>query len=159
MDLLWATLMLEDEIYDLHRELLSGLPQGIAVLTRQPSRDPGGEDIQLIPTNSNSAQIYVHPMADWIYVLIGRNTSIELFLSWRKEEQALERLKKISRAVIEGKFSEDVWMLDGKIVKSRGIIEIDGRMQRIGGFLTFFNLFRRRHRQHYDYSPYVQQVS
>jgi hypothetical protein len=37
---------LEDEIFELYRKLLSGLPQGILILTRQKSKDPAaGEDI------------------------------------------------------------------------------------------------------------------
>jgi len=148
--------MLEDEIYDLCRQLWSGLPQGTAVLTRQASQDHGGEDIELLPANPDSARIYIHPTADWIYALIGRNTSMELFLRWQKEEQALESLKEISRAVIEGKFSEDIWMLDGKVVRSSGTIEIDGRRKKIGRFLTFFNPLRRKQKQHFEYSPYIK---
>ena len=151
-----GTSMFEDEIYEFYRELLAGLPPGTAVLTRQPSSDAGGEEIELIPANSNSARIYVHPMTDWIYLLVGRNTSMEFFLRWRKEEQALASLKEVSRAVIEGKFSEDIWTVDGKVVKSRGIFEIGGRAQKMGGFLTIFNPLLRKQRQHYDYSPYMQ---
>ena len=148
--------MFEDEIYEFYRELLSGLPPGTAVLKRQPSGDAGGEDIEFVPANSNSAQIYVHPMAEWISLLVGRNTSLEFFLSWQKEEQALASLKEVSRAVIEGKFSEDIWTAGGKVVKSRGIFEIDGRMQKMGFvvYLAFFNPFSRKRRQHVDYLPY-----
>jgi len=62
----------------------------------------------------------------------------------------------MSLAVIDGKFSEDIWTLNGKIVKSEGLFEIDGRTRRIGGFLKFSNPFRRKQRQHVDYSPYIQ---
>jgi hypothetical protein len=150
-----TTLTLGDEISELYIKLLSGLPQAAATLTRKPSKDPGGEDIEIVPTNSKSARIYVHPMADWIYTLIGRNTSVELFLSWQKEERALEGLKEISQAVIAGSFSEDIWMLDGKVVRSSGTIEIGGRRKKIGRFLTFSNPLRRKQRQHFDYVPYV----
>lgn len=153
-----AILTFPDEIYDLYRELLFGLPQGTAVLTRQPAKDPaGGEDIVITPANPNSAEICLHPLGDIIYTAIGRHTSMEFWVSSRKqEEQELKNLRNVSRAVIDGKFSEDVWTVNGKIVKSRGILEIDGRMQKIGGFLTFFNPLRRKQWQHYDYSPYVQ---
>jgi hypothetical protein len=147
-----------DEIYELYKELLSSLPQGTAMLTRQPSRDSaGGEDIVITPANPNSAQISLHPGGDVVYTAIGRHTSMEFFVSTpRQQKQELESLRKISRAVIDGKFSEDIWMLNGKLVKSSAIIESDGRMQKIGGFLTFFNPFRRKQRQHFDYLPYVQ---
>ncbi len=153
-----AILTFPDEIYELYRELLSGLPQETAVLTRQPSTDPaGGEDIVITPGNPNSAEIYLHPAGDIIYTAIGRHTTFELWVSSRKEEELeLGNLRKISRAVIDGKFSEDVWMVNGKIVKSTGIFESDGRMKKIGDFLTFSNPFRRKQRQHFDYSPYVQ---
>jgi len=153
-----AVLTFADEIYELYRELLSVLPPGTAALARQPSRDPaGGEDIVITPTNPNSAEICLHPGGEIVYTAIGRHTSMELFASSQKQEQQeLERLRKISRAVIGGRFSEDVWTVDDKIVKSRGIIEIDGKMQRIGGFLTLCNPLRRKQRRHYDYSPYVQ---
>ena len=95
-------------------------------------------------------------MADWIYLLVGRNTSLEFFLSWQKEEQALARLKEVSRAVIEGKFREDIWTVHGKVVKSRGIFEIGGRAQQMGGFRTIFNPLLRKQKEHYDYSPYMQ---
>lgn len=82
---------------------------------------------------------------------------MELWVSSRKyEEQELGKLQKISRAVIDGKFSEDVLMVNGKIVRSQGMFEIDGRMQKMGGFLTFFNPLRRKQWQHFDYAPYVQ---
>jgi hypothetical protein len=149
-------LVLEDEIYDFYRKLLSGLPDGAAVLTRHPSKDPGGEDIELVPANSNCARIYVHPMADRIYASMGQSTSMEFFLSWKKETQALESLKEVSRAVVDGKFSEDIWMLDGKIVKSEGTFEINGKMRKMGGLRTFFNPLRRKQKQHFDYLPYVQ---
>jgi hypothetical protein len=148
--------MLDDEIYTIYRDLLATLPEGTAVLNRRSSTDAGGEDIELIPTNLNSARIYVHPMADWIYVSIGRNTSTELFTGGirEKEDEALTRLKRISRAVIEGNFSEEVWTLGGKIVKSVGTLEINGKVQRLR-FTTFFNLMRRKQRKQYVYSPYV----
>jgi hypothetical protein len=153
-----AILTFPDEIYELYRELLSDLPQGTAELTRQPSKDPGGgEDIVITPANPNSAQICLHPGGDIVYTAIGRYTSMEFFVSLRKqEEQGLQSLRKISRAVVDGKFSEDVWMSNGKLVKSSGIIEIDGKTRRIGRFLTFSNPFRRKLSQHLEYSPYVQ---
>jgi hypothetical protein len=152
-----ATLTLEDEIYDLYRKLLADLPQGTAILTRQRSKDPaGGEDIELVPANPDSARISHHPGVDVVYSSIGRHTTMEFWVSSPKqEEQELENLRKISRAVIEGKFSEDVWKVNGKVVKSRATIEIDGRMERIGGFLTFFNPLRRKQKQHFEYAPYV----
>lgn len=153
-----AVLTLGDEIYELLRELSSALPQGAAVLTRQRSKDPaGGEDIEPTPADPNSARISLHPSGDIIYAAIGRNTTMEFFVSSRKqEEQEIENLRKISRAVIEGKFSEDVWILDGKIVKSSGVVETDGGTQRIGGFLNLFNPLRRKQKQHYDYAPYLR---
>jgi hypothetical protein len=152
-----TALTLEDEIYELYRKLLADLPQGIAVLTRQRSKDPaGGEDIMIAPANPNSARISHHPGVDVIYSFIGRHTSIEFWVrSPKQEEQELEKLRKISRAVIEGKFSEDIWMLDGKIVRSRATIEIDGRAQGVGAFLTFSNPLRRKQKWHFDYAPYV----
>jgi hypothetical protein len=48
------------------------------------------------------------------------------------------------------------WMLDGRIVKSSGTFVIDGKMRKMGGFRTFFNPLRRKQKQHFDYSPYVQ---
>jgi hypothetical protein len=152
-----AVLTLGDEIYELLRDLSSGLPEGTAVLARQRSKDPaGGEDIERTPANPNSARISLHPAGDIIYAAIGRNTTIELFVSSRKQErQERENLRKISRAVIEGKFSEDVWILDGKIVRSSGIVETDGRTQKIGGFFGLFNPLRRKQKQRYDYAPYL----
>jgi hypothetical protein len=152
-----ATLTLADEIFELYRELLSDLPPGTASLTRQRSRDPaGGEDIDVTPTNPNSAQISHHPLGDVIYSSVGRHTTTEFWVGSRKqEEQELENLRKISRAVIEGKFSEDVWTLDDKVVKSRATIQIDGKMRGIGAFVTFSNPLRRKQRQHFDYAPYV----
>jgi hypothetical protein len=152
-----ATLTLEDEIFELYRKLLSGLPQGTAMLTRQRSKDPaGGEDIEIIPANPDSARISHHPGVDVIYSSIGRHTSMEFLVRSRKqEEQELENLRKISRAVIEGRLSEDVWTVNGKIVKSRATIEVDGKTEAIGGFLTFFNPLRRKQKQHFEYAPYV----
>ncbi len=154
-----TTLTLEDEVFELYRKLLSGLPQGTAVLTRQRSKDPaGGVDIELIPANPDSARISHHPGVDVIYSSIGRHTSMEFWVSSRKQEELeLENLRKISRAVIEGKFSEEVWKVNGKVVKSRATIEIeiDGKMEGISGFLTFFNPLRRKQKQHFDYAPYV----
>jgi len=80
---------------------------------------------------------------------------MEFFVRSRKqEERELENLRKISRAIVEGKFSEDVWVLDGKIVKSFAVVEIEGRKQRIGGFRSLYNPLRRKQKQHYDYAPY-----
>ena len=152
-----AILSFPDEIHELYRDLLSSLPQGTAALARQRSKNPaGGEDIVIIPANPNSAEISLHPGGDIIYTAIGRHTTMELWVSTRKqEEKELESLRKISKAVIDGKFREDVWMVNGKVVKSTGTFEIDDRMQKIGSFRTFFNPFRRKQRQHFDYSPYV----
>jgi len=95
-------------------------------------------------------------MGDWIYASIGKNTSMEFFQTWQKEEKALEDLKAVTRAVIDGNFSEDIWSLDGKIVKSSGVFEIDGKKRRAGSSRLFFNPFRRTERQHFDYEPYSQ---
>jgi hypothetical protein len=153
-----AVLTIGDEVYELLRELSSALPDGTAVLTRQRSKDPaGGEDIKLTPADPSSARISLHPAGDIIYAAIGRNTTMEFFVSSRRqEERELANLRKISRAVIEGKFSEDVWILDGKIVKSSGVVETDGRRQRIGRFLNLFNPLRRKQKNHYDYAPYLR---
>ncbi len=149
---------IEDEIYELLRALLSSLPSEAALLTRQRSSDPvGGEDIELTPTNIDSARIVFHPMGDIIYAALGRNTSMEFFVNSKEQEkQALCELQKISQAVVEGKFSEDVWTIDHKRVKSVGMLEIDGKAQKIGGSVNLFNPFRRKQKQHFDYSPYVQ---
>ncbi len=119
-----ATLTFPDEIYELYRDLLSGLPQGTATLARQPSEDPaGGEDIVITPANPTSAQITLHPSGDIIYTAIGRHTTFELWVSSRKQEELeLENLRNLSRAVIDGKFSEDIWMVNGEIVKSKGYL-------------------------------------
>ena len=155
-----AILTFADEIYGLLQEMLSGLPQGIAVVTRGPSNDPaGGEDIVSRPANPNSAEICLHPMGDILYTAVGRHTSMELWVGSRKhEEQELKTVRDISRAVIDGKFSEDVWTVNGKVVKSDGIFEIDGRMQKmgVGVYLAFLNPFSRKQRRHFDYSPYLQ---
>jgi hypothetical protein len=155
-----AVLTFRDEICELYQGLLSGFPQGIAVVTREPSTDPaGGEDIVIRPANPNSAEICLHPMGDILYTAVGRHTSMELWVSSRKqEEQELKTLRDISLAVIDGKFSEDVWTVNDKVVKSQGIFEIGGRMQKmgIGVYLGFFNPFCRKRRRHFDYSPYVQ---
>src|ERR1017187_9817368 len=97
-----AILTFPDEIYELYKKLLSSLPQGTAMLSRQPSKDPaGGEDIVITPANPNSAQISLHPGGDIIYTAIGRHTIMEFFVSTRRQqEQELESLRKISRAVI-----------------------------------------------------------
>jgi hypothetical protein len=152
-----ATLTLADEIFELHRKLLSDLPVGTAALTRQQSNDPaGGEDIDVTPANSNSARISHHPLGDIIYSEIGRHTSVEFWVGSRKrEQQELEKVLRISRAVIQGKFSEEVWTVGGKIVKSRATIGIDGKIEGIGGFLTFSNPFRRKEKQDFEYAPYV----
>jgi hypothetical protein len=153
-----AILTFPDEIYELYRELLSGMPHGTAALARKPSNDPaGGEDIVITPANPNSADISLHPGGNIIYTAIGRHTTFELFVgSPKQEERELESLRKISRAVVDGKFSEDVWMVNGKIMKSQGLIETDGRIQKIGVSLTFFNPLRRKQKQHFDYAPYTK---
>jgi hypothetical protein len=129
-----ARLTLADEIFELHRKLLAELPPGTAALTRRPSSDPaGGEDIDLTPANPNSARISHHPLGDIIYSEIGRHTIMEFWVGSRKrEQQEFENMRRISRAVIDGKFSEDVWTVNDKIVKSRATIEVDGKMEEIG---------------------------
>jgi hypothetical protein len=152
-----ATLTLADEIFELHRKLLLDLPPGTAALTRHASNDPaGGEDIDVTPANPNSARISHHPLGDIIYSEIGRHTTAEFWVGSReREQQELEKVRRISRAVIDGGFSEDVWTVTGKIVKSRATIEVNGRIEGIGGFLTFFNPLRRKQKQHFEYAPYV----
>jgi|GEM_PF-2651177 hypothetical protein len=152
-----ARLTLADEIFELHRKLLAELPPGTAALTRRPSSDPaGGEDIDLTPANPNSARISHHPLGDIIYSEIGRHTIMEFWVGSRKrEQQEFENMRRISRAVIDGKFSEDVWTVNDKIVKSRATIEVDGKMEEIGAFLTLFNPLRRKQRKHIEYAPFV----
>jgi len=154
-----TTAMLADEIYAICQRLIRGMPQMAVQVKRQHVENQDGEEIKIIPQNSDCAPVYIRPMADWIYVLLGRNTSEEIFIKWHKEQEALNRLEKIVRAAIEGSFSEDVWTHDGKIVKSLGIIKIDGSMRNIGGFRTFSNPFRRKERRHYDYAPYTKGIS
>jgi hypothetical protein len=95
-------------------------------------------------------------LGDIIYSSIGRHTTTEFWVGSRKqEEEELENIRKISLAVMGGKFSEDVWTIDSTTVKSRATIEVDGRTQGIGAFQTFFNPFRRKQLQRFNYAPYV----
>ena len=154
----YMTNTFENEVSEMYRGLLCVLPEGVAKLAVGPSRDPaGGEDIELTPTNLSSARISVHVAGDMISLFMGRGTSTEVLVdSRRREEQALEHLKEMSKAVIDGRFTEDVWVSHGKVVRAIGRLQL-GKGAKTLRFLGLYNPLGRSERYHYEYAPYTNQ--
>jgi hypothetical protein len=68
---------------------------------------------------------------------------------------AFETIRQMSETVITGGFTEDIWLTDGKIVKSVGVLRIKpGKVGRLR-YWGLFNPFRTKERQHYEYPPYI----
>ncbi len=152
--------MFNDNVIALLRELLSGYGPDIASVTVEPSRDPaGGEDINVSPLNPLSAPIYVHVIGQLAYLCFGKNSRSELFAnSPTGENSALNVLRQMSDAVIHGRFVEEVWLIEGKIVKSVGILKLGEKTSKLR-YWGVFNPFRAREKQHYDYQPYNSAIT
>jgi hypothetical protein len=147
--------MFEDNVVALLRELLSGYEPDIASVTVEPSRDPaGGEDINVTPLNPLSAPIYVHVIGQYAYLCFGKNSRSELLAdSPRSEIAALNTLRRMADAVIHGRFVEELWLIEGKIVKSLGIFKLGDKTGKLR-YWGVFNPFRAREKQRFNYQPY-----
>jgi hypothetical protein len=144
----------ERDVAEMLRNVVGHLEPGIATLDLQPSRDPaGGDDIQISPRNADSASIFVHVIGDTAYMCLGRNSRSEVLSGSSREKEALQTILQMSMAVIDGRFSEDLWFLDDKIVKSVGTLKLEGKTGRLR-YVGVFNPLRAKQKQHYDYSPY-----
>ena len=146
--------IVEEDICDLFREVYAALKPGIAKLEILPSRDPaGGADIILRPTNPKSAQIWSHASDRTVSLRFGRHSITEVFATYKAETKALNKIRWMSEAVINGELSEDVWLLDGKVVKAVGSLKVDSKVLKLR-YCRFCNPFRSRERQHFSYLPY-----
>lgn len=120
-----------------------------------------GKSISVIPRRLGAAPIiaYCENGGAVIYLTIGRNTSLELALEGNSYTnlKGAEELIAITKAVIEGRFEEDIWIRDSKIVKSVGRIFIDaGRPITITNSYFLTNPFVSLEKEVCMYLPYRQ---
>lgn len=149
---------LEEAFRVLLRDNLSG---GDVSLSVAPVRDAevSGKNITAMPGKPERAPInaFCENGGGVVYLTVGQNTPLEVPLEGRRYTDFAggEELIALIKAVIAGRFEEDVWTSDSRIIKSEGRIFIDAeRPVTIKNSPLFFNPFRSLTKQEYKYQPY-----
>jgi hypothetical protein len=146
----------EQEVCRMYERLFSKLPKGAATLTIRPSIDPaGGIDVLVVPTNPRSAPINTHILGETAYMRIGQSSLSEILIGPKATTaEATDTIRQMSEAVIDGRFSEDLWFDRGRVVKAIGTMKLSGRKGRLR-YQKLFNPLTSKAKQHFDYAPYA----
>ena len=149
---------LETEVVNLFRELTESLPPGCASLKVEPSLEPlvGGTQIELIPAVPGAARILaVATGRGVVYLTFGRATPFEAQVERGTSPSTLiEGIKPICKAVIEGKFQEDLWLAGPRAFKSIGKLNIGGKVVTIR-YRGSFHPFNKTKKEHVNYVPFT----
>jgi hypothetical protein len=145
----------EESLVVLLKDLMSSLQNGGATIDvrRAPQIQHDGVSIALIPSNKNASPIVADAKngLSVVSLVLGKSTVLEVVQ--RNEAAALEDVRKICSAVIDGKFQEDLTCVGSEIIKCIGRIEIDGKIH-VSTYRGRFFPFRRKQRRHVSYAPY-----
>ena len=146
---------IEEELISTFEEIARALPSGRATLVvkRAPQIEHCGVSVWLTPAEPQAAEIVADAVNgnSTISLSLGRHTPVEL--ETKGNSKVIRELKEICQAIIDGKFSEDLWLVGTEVTKSVGTIEIGGRRQVFRYFGRFFPL-RTKVREHVHYLPY-----
>lgn len=108
---------------------------------------------RITPNNLKAANMAINVLDNWngINLWIGKFIIIEFF---PQEKDMIGDFKKFCQAVIQGRVVEELWYKDSKIIKSIGIIDIDGEKFKMHHSLAFHNFFRKSECKIIQYEPY-----
>lgn len=145
------------------RERLEGvigrLPTGVAELhlEKKPCGSPSPLPyFRIVPSKQGSAPIQgFFAQGEGINFTVGEATSREIFVNSKLEEQAEDVFFRICRGVFETRFSEKlIYSSQGKLVRSRIVLKVDGNEITLGGQKAFWWLYPKKTRRQLDYEPY-----
>jgi hypothetical protein len=121
---------LEVEVRALLERALADIRPSAFAIWRHPAGD-GGVELVVLPAEQRNARIriYVMPQDDTSFgMVLGKGTFVEAFA--RDRIGALEYVAVMSRAVIDGEFSEEIWSKEGEVIQSIGRLKYDGRVHK-----------------------------
>jgi hypothetical protein len=114
-----------------------------------------GIEIRIVPANKRSAEVVawakngLPPVTLWL----GRSTPAELYPSRR--ESILARVVELVQAVINGRFKEDLWLVDDTVVRCQSQIELRGRWRTRRYFSGTSAILASKTRIAISYEPYA----
>jgi hypothetical protein len=152
---------LEMEVRQLFKGFAEALPPDSATLTIVEDPRPGeGLTLSLTPSSPTAAQISVRvDNACEVTLSFGEGSIYEVPTRGRRYTDApfLEEVRLLCSAVIEGRFTETIWLKGAEVVQTRGEVRIGDKVIPHFWRQLFTNPFRRRRMKTISYSPFVVQ--
>jgi hypothetical protein len=145
------------DVVDLFQTILAKLPPGSAQMETEHRKD-GEVRVKLIPSNPLAAKIVARGGGKMGYDLsVGSGTLFEIIPSRKitANRSAVEELRTICEAVIEGKFEETVYTVGEKTVKTVGKLTIDDKTTKTRQWHSFYPLVPKKKRV-IKYAPYIE---
>lgn len=94
-----------------------------------PPHDDFKSVIKLAPTNPKASGFELAELNDQYFRLFtGRSTAIEFSVKKEGVDRLLESVKGVSRAIVEGKFTETVWLSGDKVTRYHSEFKLKDRI-------------------------------
>lgn len=150
---------LETEMRRLFQAFADALPPDAASLTIVEDPRPGaGLTISLTPSSPTAAQISVNIATEHEVTLsFGRGSIYEVPARGRRytDTPFLEEVRLLSSAVMQGRFTETIWLKEDEVVQSRGEVTIGDKPVAVFWRQLGSNPFRRRRKEMISYTPFI----
>jgi len=150
--------LLETEVVTLFRQLAESLPAGSVSLEIKPNPEPliGGTRVELVPVVSGAARIVaIATNRGVVYLTFGKSTPFEAQVErGSTPSKLIEDIRPFCKAVIEGKFEENIWLVGSRAFKSVGKLEVGGKIITIH-YRGSFHPFEKTENEHIKYAPFT----
>jgi len=102
----------------------------------------------------------VDDSGDRVYMILGRTTYLEIDFrgGTLTKAEAIEEIRLVCQAIVDGRFRERVWTRNGEIVRALGILNLEGQAETRISYCkpwSFLIPFGARDNQDYLYTPYA----
>jgi hypothetical protein len=158
----FAKFDLEAGARHLFGRLMDWLPRDTASLSEESTNDPeGGLDLVLVPRRVGAARIAAHVVRHLgVDLWCGEGAVFEVPLGGRRYSTlpCLEEVELLTRAVINGRFSETLWQRKGRVVAAIGKIDLGDRRARSAWARPFAVWLLRGEKHVSAYEPYVEKT-
>lgn len=149
----------ELQIIGLFRKMVTSLPvDKVSLKIGAASQSiPGRTRVELIPSVPTAAGIVAVVLNRGVVSLtLGRATPFEfqVGVGGSPDRSPLSEIESLCKAVIEGRFEEEVWFVGPKIFKCVGKIATGGGTRTIH-YRGSFHPFARAEKRHFRYTAYV----
>jgi hypothetical protein len=150
---------LKNEIRRLFQDLADALPPGAASLEIVEGSRPGeGLTIALVPSSPTAAQIGVRvDNALEVTLGFGKGSIYEVPAKGKRytDSPCVEEVRLLCLAVINGLFTETIWLKGDEVVQARGEVRIGDKVVPHFWREILTNPLQRRRKERIMYTPFV----